>query len=94
VRYKKIYGESKINKCIFCDKYAVTKNIQNIPVCVNHKNSKLNDFKCSCGSYLDLKNGKFGVFFVCINCGIINLQKALSFNVVWDENNIPSVEDL
>ena len=72
----------------------MTKNEQGIPVCPNHKGSRLNDFKCACGDYLDIKEGKYGIFFVCMNCGTINLQKALQFNKIWDENNLPSIDDL
>ena len=94
MRYKKVYGQSRIETCVFCDKTATLKNKQGVPVCSNHQNSKLNDFKCSCGKYMDLKEGKYGIFFTCIDCGTMSLQKALSINQVNDDNNIPYVEDL
>jgi len=76
----KRYGQSKIDKCPFCGKQAIAKNSQEVPVCQEHKDSSLKDLKCACGSYLDMKNGKFGVFFTCINCGIVNMKKALEIN--------------
>lgn len=94
MRYRKVYGQSKNNNCLFCGKLATTTNKQGIPVCSVHKNSRLNDFKCTCGEYLDIKSGKFGIFFVCMNCGTISLNRALEFNKVWDENNLPSIDDL
>jgi hypothetical protein len=36
--------------------------------------------KCACGSYLELKNGKFGTYFSCIKCGNMNLNKVLEIN--------------
>jgi hypothetical protein len=36
--------------------------------------------KCACGSWLDMKQGKYGVFYVCLHCGPINMRKALDMN--------------
>jgi hypothetical protein len=55
----------------------ITKNKQGIPVCINHKEDTLDDIRCICGSYLDLKDGKFGPYFNCLNCGNINFRKGL-----------------
>jgi hypothetical protein len=76
----KRYGESKLDQCPFCGKQATTLNKQKIPVCVAHKDSYLEDLKCACGSYLDTKVGKFGVYFSCMKCGNINMKKALEMN--------------
>lgn len=94
MRHRKVYGESKVDTCVFCEKIATLKNKQGVPVCVKHKNSILNDFKCSCGEYMDLHQGKYGVFFTCMQCGTMSLAKALTINKVEDDNNIPNVEDL
>ncbi len=79
-----MYGESKQIKCMFCDKQSTTQNEQEIPVCIEHKNSVLNSFKCACGAYLELMHGKYGPFFKCENCGLINMRKALDMNDIVD----------
>ncbi|MFA6889203.1 MAG: hypothetical protein WC254_06935 [Candidatus Woesearchaeota archaeon] len=76
----KRYGESKVNKCPFCGNAAYYKNNQDVPVCKDHKDQKVNDMKCACGSWLDMKQGKFGVFYVCMHCGPVNMKKALDIN--------------
>ncbi len=78
----KIYGQSKIEKCPFCGLSATSKNSQGVATCNAHKEEQLPDMKCACGQYLDMKTGKFGVFFNCLNCGTINLRKALEMNNV------------
>ncbi len=79
MRFKKVYGVSKIDKCPFCGKTATVENAQGVPVCLNHKTNSL-DLKCVCGEWLDIKKGKFGAFCVCIKCGAMSLSKALSMN--------------
>ncbi len=76
----KRYGESKTNKCPFCEKDAFSQNKQKIPTCKDHKDVQLQEVKCVCGSWLDMKEGKYGVFFTCINCGALNLRKVLEMN--------------
>jgi len=76
----KRYGQSKVYSCPFCRKDALTKNKQQVPVCYAHKASILRDLTCFCGDYLELKDGKFGIYFNCANCGNINLKKALVMN--------------
>ena len=83
----KKYGQSKIDKCPFCQKQAVTLNKQSVPVCVNHKEELLGDLKCVCGSILEMLHGKFGVFFKCINCGNMNLKKIMEFNTIKPKSN-------
>ncbi|MFH1399041.1 MAG: hypothetical protein ABIG95_02935 [Candidatus Woesearchaeota archaeon] len=87
----KKYGKSRVDKCPFCGQQATTLNSQKLPVCTSHKNTQLNDLKCACGSYLEIKHGKFGVFFVCINCGNINLTKALELNSCQSERKVITV---
>ncbi len=73
----KRYGESKISKCPFCGKDAFSQNKQKIPTCKEHKETTFDNVKCLCGSWLDMREGKFGVFFTCINCGAMNIKKVL-----------------
>lgn len=94
MHFKKVYGQSQTNECLFCGKIATTKNKQKVPVCNKHINSILNDFKCICGEYLDIRESKYGIFFTCMNCGTVSLSKALEINTISDENNIISVYDL
>ncbi len=84
----KRYGESRVDRCPFCGQQATGKNSQGVPVCRNHKESILDDMKCACGSYLDIRTGKFGAYFNCINCGNINFKKAMSINQVKDKKAI------
>jgi len=83
----KKYGQSKIDKCPFCQKQATFVNRQKVPVCTAHKEERLDDLKCVCGSVLEMLHGKFGVFFSCIKCGNMNLKKVLEFNVVKPKMN-------
>lgn len=77
---RKVYGASRLEKCPFCEKTALTKNAQGIPVCLDHKHKEIGNLKCSCGKWLDLKSGKFGSYFNCINCGNISFNKAIDMN--------------
>jgi len=76
-RRKKVYGSYKIEKCPFCDKQGITKNPQGISVCLEHKNEYISEKKCICGEFLELRTGKFGPYFYCINCGNKNFQKIM-----------------
>ncbi len=80
----KRYGQGMSSTCMFCGSSATTTNEQSVPVCISHKKAILNDFKCVCGEYLDLRSGKFGLYFSCMNCGNINMNKALEVNEVKD----------
>jgi hypothetical protein len=75
----KRYGESKKQSCPFCNKPALTKNSQGVPVCIKHKNESL-DLKCICGEWLDVRSGKWGPFFNCGRCGNISFAKAMEAN--------------
>lgn len=76
---KKIYGQSRAYTCPICKGAAVTQNEQGIPVCVKHKETELN-LKCVCGGWLDVRNGKWGPYFFCLNCGNISFQKGLDMS--------------
>ena len=80
MRIPKRYGQSKTDTCPFCGKMSVIKNKQGIPVCINHKNKQLEDLKCLCGGWLEIKSGKFGPYFHCMKCGNINFRKGLEMN--------------
>jgi len=77
-RMKKVYGQSQDTTCIFCEKQATTQNAQGLPVCKDHANKQLEDIRCTCGEYLDIKQSKWGPFFLCASCGTISLSKGLS----------------
>jgi hypothetical protein len=72
----KRYGQSKIENCTFCDKRGLLKNTQGLIVCSDHRNKVMDDLKCACGNFLELRQGKFGPFYTCMNCGIISIKKA------------------
>ena len=80
MRFQKQYGYSKVDKCPFCGKQSVTKNEQGVPVCPKHSKKELLDLKCVCGSWLDLRIGKFGPYFECMKCGNINFNRGLELN--------------
>jgi len=89
----KRYGESKIAKCPFCDKQSVTTNSQGFPVCVKHKDAVMNDLKCVCGSTLEVKTGKYGIFFTCITCGAMNARKVMELNEIKDISSVKEVPE-
>ena len=76
MRMRKTYGQSKQEKCYFCGQTALSENSQGLPACKNHKENILEDKKCVCGEFLDIKKSKWGAFFVCPNCGPISLNKS------------------
>lgn len=78
---RKVYGSYKVESCPFCGEPAYNVNPEGVPVCKDHKNRKLPAMRCACGEYLDMKKGKFGVFFTCFNCGAINARKAYEMNL-------------
>lgn len=82
--FKKVYGQSKTETCPFCGKTAVTSSAQGVPVCIAHKNEELYGFKCVCGENLDIRAGKWGPYFSCINCGNMNFKKAMEVNPDWN----------
>ncbi len=79
---RKQYGESQIKRCPWCNATALTKNEQNVPVCLKHKQFLFSDVKCSCGKFVDVRDGKFGAFFICDTCGIKSIAKILEVNTI------------
>lgn len=75
----KRYGQSKADNCPFCGKRAITENSQGLPVCKEHKQNNL-ELKCFCGSWLDIRKGKWGPFCTCIKCGVLSFSKAMAIN--------------
>ena len=69
-----------MEKCPFCGKRAVTESSQGVPVCLVHKSSELLDLKCVCGEWLDIRKGKYGPYFHCMNCGNISWRKGMEIN--------------
>jgi hypothetical protein len=86
---RKRYGESRVNNCPFCSRQGVTKNAQGVPTCLSHKNDALSDLKCACGSYVDVKSGKWGAYASCLRCGNVNLRKVLEINPQQKEQETP-----
>ncbi|MBI2546665.1 hypothetical protein HYV81_05800 [Candidatus Woesearchaeota archaeon] len=78
----KQYGESKAETCIFCGKAATLVNAQGISVCPNDSSAQLDTMRCVCGDALEIKDGKYGTFFLCLNCGPQSMAKVLSINTV------------
>ncbi|MFP4111657.1 MAG: hypothetical protein ACLFPQ_03310 [Candidatus Woesearchaeota archaeon] len=81
---KKIYGQSRVDSCPFCGAQSTTKNKQGLAVCLKHKDAVLNDMKCACGKWLELRTGKWGSYFNCLKCGNINMRKVFEFNEIKD----------
>lgn len=76
MRIPKKYGESRNDKCMFCEGQATTENSQGLPACNKHSKDELEDKRCTCGEYLDIKKSKWGAFFLCSKCGPVSISKA------------------
>lgn len=72
---RKVYGQSRVDECVFCGVRAFSENSQGFMTCKDHKNSIMEDKNCLCGEFLDVKKSKWGAFFVCPNCGPMSLKK-------------------
>jgi topoisomerase IA-like protein len=79
---KKQYGNYKEIICPFCTRKATQKNEQGVEVCYLHVKNVMEEIKCTCGSWLEQKVGKFGPYFNCINCGNLNFQKAMEIKEI------------
>jgi len=60
---RKTYGSYQQSTCPYCGSAAMSKNEIGLSVCKNHIKTDSLDIKCSCGSWLDVKEGKWGTFF-------------------------------
>ncbi len=76
---RKIYGQSRIETCPFCAKRALFNNSQGIAVCREHRYNKLMP-RCVCGELLEIRKGKWGPYFFCMNCGNISYRKGIDMN--------------
>ena len=65
----------------------IVRNTQGISVCQKHKDRKIENAICACGETLELRTGKFGAYFYCINCGNISFSKAMSVNDFTDKTS-------
>ena len=74
---KKKYGEYKRLICPFCSRNATQKNEQGLDVCHLHVKQMMEDIKCTCGKWLELRVSKHGPYFNCLDCGNINFQKGM-----------------
>lgn len=88
----KVYGMSKMNTCPFCNRMATQKNERGVEVCYQHIKAALEEIRCTCGSWLEQREGKFGTYFNCINCGNINFKKALEMKALMKPKENISVE--
>ena len=81
-RGRKQYGQSKVSYCSFCGKIATQKSDTGLEVCLQHKSETLEEIKCTCGKWLEQRDGKFGAYFNCINCGNVNYAKAMEIKAI------------
>jgi len=79
MRRKKIYGHSRLEKCPLCGDPGIHKNKQGLPVCRDHKEYTIR-LTCACGEELEARQGRYGTFFTCMNCGTISWHKAMMMN--------------
>jgi hypothetical protein len=83
---KKIYGKSQENDCYFCEKKALTKNKQGVATCMTHKLREVPPQKCICGEYMDIKESKWGTFFLCPVCGPKSFSKVQEYKITKTED--------
>lgn len=76
---RKVYGQSQQTPCPFCGSNVTAKNDQGLPVCHRHTKDEIN-LKCVCGEYLDVKESKYGTFFLCMRCGPVSYKKGMEIN--------------
>ncbi|MFW5746526.1 MAG: hypothetical protein ACOCWQ_03170 [Nanoarchaeota archaeon] len=81
VKGRKEWGAYKTDICVFCGAPAYSKNSVKLPVCKNHKETGYPDLKCFCGSWIDVRMGKYGAYCQCLKCGNLNLAKVLEYNM-------------
>ena len=77
---RKVYGQSKVETCMFCDKNATLVNSQGVPACLKHKEKILEDKRCICGEWMSVKSSKWGAFYLCPSCGPKSFSKADSMD--------------
>lgn len=86
-KLKKQYGNYKVLTCSFCARTATQQTEQGVEVCHKHTHETVDEIKCTCGSWLELRSGKFGPYFNCINCGNLNYQKGMEIKEITMRNS-------
>src|SRR3989344_2288222 len=81
-RAKKVYCQRKQDSCAFCGSIATQTTEAGVLFCRHHREAKLDEIKCTCGSWLEQKSGKFGPYFRCTNCGNIGFNKAMEMKAL------------
>ena len=71
------YGDQTTSSCPLCGRTAIVRNAQGMPVCTDHKNAQISASCPNCRASLDLRDGKFGKFYLCDKCGPISTSKAV-----------------
>lgn len=87
-RTKKTYGESRVDHCAFCGSIATQTNEQGALVCRHHLQQKMEEIKCTCGSWLEQCSGKFGPYFRCTNCGNLSFQKGMEMKAMMKPESV------
>tara|TARA_Y100000310_G_scaffold343091_1_gene449154 strand:+ start:3367 stop:3714 length:348 start_codon:yes stop_codon:yes gene_type:complete len=88
MRIPKRYGQSKKTECPFCGKLPIAKNEQGLDVCIKHKGSFLDEMKCFCGAWLELRDGKYGPYFNCLKCGNLNYRRVMEMGNVKERGKV------
>lgn len=83
---KKVYGESQTEACVFCGAQSYKRNKLGLPLCKEHQNEEYAPaFKCICGDWIDVLNGKYGPYAKCLRCGIQKLDKIREHNSMLNQ---------
>jgi len=88
-RFRKVYGQSKEYTCKFCGKTATKQNDQGIPTCAEHTNRTVDDVRCLCGMPVEVREGKYGPYCICQQCGIQKLDRLLEMQPKKEEKPAP-----
>ena len=78
----KKWGEYQTKNCAFCGRMATQKNETGVEVCYQHTKSVIEEIKCTCGSWLEQRVGKFGAYFNCLKCGNVSFAKAMEMKAL------------
>lgn len=77
-----------MEKCIICNGMCTEYTSQGLPVCKKHKGYSAMSLKCPvCQGSLDVRKGKWGVFFTCISCGVFSIAKLKRFSGLYFEKD-------
>ena len=87
MRIPKAYGKSQVSHCPFCNRIATQKTESGLIVCHLHTPELLPEIKCTCGSWLEQRSGKYGPYFNCLKCGNINFDKVMEMKALTSKNH-------